>query len=115
MILDTTAKSIDFISAEAVTTNPLDFSTVFRDHPGAVTKPQGSDGASIGAVLVAAPGVSTIREIEEICIYNADTVQHKVTVRLKNGVNMRSLVQATLAVAATLYYNRVEGWVKLAL
>ncbi len=67
----------------------------------------------IGAnTLVPAPAANTAREVQELTIYNGDSVTHDVIVNLMDGVNGFTIKAAiALAVNKTLYYNRLTGWV----
>ena len=72
-----------------------------------------ADGVSNGSTpvtLVGAPGASTQRQVKLLTVFNADTVAATVTIRYKDGANVRRLCAIALAVGSTLIYTDGEGF-----
>lgn len=113
MLLATTSAKIEFVLGEAHATNQIPAYAAWFDSATAPTA--SSAGANSNdttqVTLVASPGASTIRQINEATICNTDTINHKVTVRFNDGTNTFILQQATLAPGQTLLYSKQFGWV----
>lgn len=60
---------------------------------------------STAVTAVAAPAGSTQRLVRQILVYNADTVQHAITVRLNNNSTIRILGTWSLAPGQTLIWD----------
>ena len=110
MILDTTSKTIQIILGEAMTTTEPEYTASFEDIsiaagtfvPGATN---GSlNGTSI-VTVVPAPVSSIQRRVKEISVYNADTVDHNVTVQYYDGANTEIQVVRLQNPGQTLWYG----------
>lgn len=114
MILDSTSKVIQVILAEAKTTNDCEVNGCWADTAsGSTFVPGSSDEVTNGTTavtVIAAPAASTQRAVKELSVYNADTVQHFVTVRLFDGTNTRRIVGWEIPAGDTLYYSAESGW-----
>ncbi len=107
MILDATTKSLSVTLGAAKTTNDMDIVTAFADVTSAAYTDGGFDGLTNGTTettIVAAPAASTRRRVKFISIYNADVIQHTVTIKHVNGTDKRILWTGVLAIGATLVY-----------
>jgi hypothetical protein len=113
MILDATTKSLEVLLAGAVTTNQLEIVADWLDMTATTTAP-GDTGSvtnnSTAVTAVAAPASSTQRKVNEITIFNADTVAAIVTVRVNDNGTMRRKLKITLQPGYTLEYTFSSGW-----
>lgn len=114
MILSTTSQTIEaFTNATATTTEPT-FSTTYGDITTLTFVPGGSDGSLNGTTavtVVSAPAASTERHVKELHFYNADTVTHTFTVRLKDGVSNFIYLSVPVVAGNFLRYSQENGWV----
>lgn len=107
MILDTTTKSLQVILAAAVATAQLPCVAAWADISTSAFTPGSSDTQTNGTTavtLVAAPATSTQRQIKSLTVYNADTTNATVTVRLNNNSTLRIVVSVILAPGQTLQF-----------
>lgn len=115
IVLDATTKSLQILLGGAVTTNQLVFTASYADYiasPAAFT-PGANDGATnntTAVTLVAAPAASTQRQVKRINVYNADTAQATVTIRLNNGGTLRTMLTVTLQTGERIEYEDAEGF-----
>lgn len=115
IVLDSTAKSLQILLAGAITTNQLVFTASYADYiasPAAFT-PGANDGVTNNATavtLVAAPGASTQRQVKRINVYNADSAQATVTIRLNNGGTLRTMLTVALQTGERIEYEDGEGF-----
>lgn len=112
--LDTTTKSLELVLGGAHTTNALPVVVSWSDktstnYTGGNTTSQ-SNGTT-GVTICAAPAASTIRDIDSISVYNADTVSATVTVRVNDNSTLRIVMKAPLATGEQLYYSHGSSWV----
>lgn len=112
MLLATTSAKIEFVLGENHSTNQIPGFAAWFD--SASTPAASSAGANSNdttqVTLVAPPGASTIRQINEMTICNTDTINHTVTVRFNDGTNTFILQKVTLPVGYTLVYSKQFGW-----
>lgn len=88
MILDTPLKSMRIVLGEAKTTNDCDITAAYADQTSVAFRPGGSNLVSNGTVavtVVSAPAAGEIRQVNEIRLYNNDTVSHSVTLEVDNN------------------------------
>lgn len=112
MILDATTRKLQVVLAEAKTTNDcpvvaswFDSSTTLNGGPSL------SNSNGVTAVdIVAAPAASTIRQVNEITFWNADTVTHGVTIRYNDNGTTYNIIKATLLTGESLSYSKDMGW-----
>jgi hypothetical protein len=113
MYLTATDKTLEAVSdATATTTEP----TVVIDYVD-ITTSAFTPGASLTslngtttATIVSAPASSTYRQIKYINIYNADTVDHIVTVKHDDNGTERILWMGNIASSNTLFWTPEQGW-----
>lgn len=113
MILDSTSKSLQIVLAAAVTTNQPSFSASYADLTTTTFTAGANDGVANGTTpvaVVAAPAASTQRQLKNLTIYNADTVNATVSVQLVDGANTRTLYKATLVPGASLQWTPDAGF-----
>lgn len=115
MILDTTVK-LEIVLAAAVATAQPEFHVHFRDRnrDGQYAEPgvfRGATNSMTDVTLLAAPGDNTPRrEIEEITLYNKDTVGVTFTVKTDDGTTERIIIKKGVDAGGTLQYQRGVGW-----
>jgi hypothetical protein len=113
MILDATTKSLEFVLDGAVSANEAEFTAYYADKSSTVFTPGTNDGTSNGAThvtWVAAPSASQQRLISELSLYNSDTAQIVVTVKLNNNGTRRTMFTVTLETEEQLLYTSESGW-----
>ena len=113
MLLDSSNRSLELIMGEAMTTtNPMavtDWAAISTTAaPVPATTTVSANGVA-AVTLVAAP-VSGQRKINNLSIYNVDTVSHVVTVRYNDNTTLYTIVKETLAIGDTLHFTDTEGW-----
>lgn len=116
MFLDTVNKKIQALTDAGATTTEPKFVTSYGDVSTttfATSATAGSDGVLNGTTavdLIAVPGASTLRTVQEIQIYNADSVTHTITVRLLDSATPYILVAAIVPAGNFLRYSPGTGW-----
>lgn len=111
--LDQTTRKLQAVLSGAVTTNQLPCMVSYSDDNGTtyVGGTQLTNTNSTTAVdICAAPGASTVRDIDYLSIRNRDTVAATVTVMLDDNGTDYEIVKATLAVGDQLVYVHGSGW-----
>lgn len=118
--LDTTSKLLEIVLSTTVTANQLDFTCVYYDVPAQTQEGtlefrrfvyNDDTNNATDVTLVPAPSIPNIsREIESIFVYNKDTADATLTIKLYNGSTDFIIVKKTLAANETLVYERGQGW-----
>lgn len=111
--LDTTTRKIQAVLSGAITTNQLPCMVSYSDDNGTtyVGGTQLTNTNSTTAVdICAAPGASTVRDIDYLSIRNRDTAAATVTVMLDDNGTDYEIVKAALAVGDQLIYTHGDGW-----
>lgn len=111
--LDQTTRKLQAVLSGAVTTNQLPCMVSYSDDNGTtyVGGTQLTNTNSTTAVdICAAPGASTVRDIDYLSIRNRDTAAATVTVMLDDNGTDYEIVKATLAVGDQLVYVHGSGW-----
>lgn len=114
MLLDATTKSIEITVEAAATTTESPVTVEYVDHTATTFAPASSDTVSNGTsvvTMVAAPAASTQRQVKEITIYNADTVNHTYTVKYNDNATKRTVVKVAVVPGQALIYRSDIGWV----
>jgi hypothetical protein len=113
MRLDSTLEAIRaYMGSSAATNNPI-FVSSWDDHTSTTLTPGNSHGTLNGTtavVIVANPASSTYRSIDEINIWNYDTISHSISIEFYDNVTARKMFEATLDPGDSLRYNRNVGW-----
>lgn len=112
MILDSTTRKLQVVLGEAHITNALAVVTSYFDS-GATPSggPSLSNTNGTTAVdIVAAPASGYIRQVNELTVFNADTVTHNVTVRYNDNGTTYTIFKASLAPGYTLTYSKALNW-----
>lgn len=115
IILDSTTESLEILLAGAVTTNQLPFTASYADHNA--TAPSFTPGSSDGqtnnttaVTLVGNPGAGVQRQVKRLNVYNADTAQATVTIRLNNGGTLRTQFSIVLQTGERIEYEDGKGF-----
>ena len=108
-----------FLAGAAATTNPtvtVSFYDVANKEKPDFSEYRGGmqytvlAGATETDVCAAPPDNGTVRNIDHMTVYNADTAAVVVSVCVDDGGTNRILVKQTLNVAETLGYSAQMGW-----
>ena len=111
--LDATTRKLQAVLAGAVTTNQLPCTVSYSDKTSTdyVGATQLTNTNSTTAVdICAAPGATTVRDIDYLSIRNRDTAAATVTVMLDDNGTDYEIVKAALAVGDQLIYTHGDGW-----
>lgn len=115
IILDSTTESLEILLAGAVTTNQLPFTASYADHNA--TAPSFTPGSSDGqtnnttaVTLVGNPGAGVQRQVKRLNVYNADTAQATVTIRLNNGGTLRTQFSIVIQTGERIEYEDGKGF-----
>jgi hypothetical protein len=111
--LTTTTRKLQLLLGGVVTTNELPVMVCFSDktsggYAGGAT-PSNSNGTT-PVDICAAPGASTVRDIDLISVRNSDTAEAAVTVRYNDNGTTYVLYSVTLQVGDVLTYTHAHGW-----
>src|SRR4029077_18291919 len=112
ILLTSTSDAISVVTSSAANT---DIHASWMDNLSGVVTPGRTNTASITSAttttIVAAPAVSTQRNVKTLAIRNrhASTSQD-VTVKHTDGTNNLELIKSTLAAGEELIYTDAQGW-----
>lgn len=107
MNLDTTTRSLEVKLGEAITTSQCDITASFGEYAAAGFRPRLSDTVTNGVTAVtavAAPATSEQLVVQEVRVYNADTVSHLVVFQLNDNGTIRIIEAGTVEPGATFSY-----------
>lgn len=112
MILDATTRKLQVVLSEAKTTNDCAVVASWFDSGTTPTGgPQLANTNGVTAVdVVSAPASGYIRQVNELTVFNADTVSHGVTVRFNDNATLYTIIKASLLTGETLTYSKSLGW-----
>ena len=112
MILDATTKSLTIVLGEAKTTTDCDITASWADNTPDQFLPGNNTLVSNGTssvTVVPAPTVAGIeRQVQEVTLYNNDTVSHTVYLREHDGSDTRVITSATLAANASFRWPQAS-------
>ena len=115
LILSTTTDKIQVILGGAITTNQLDCIATYKDIS---TSAYSGSAPSLVATnnttavdLVDSPASSTQRIVDFISVFNTDTANASVTIRLNRNGTLGVLFRCVLGVGETITYAEGRGWV----
>lgn len=114
MLLDKSTHSLYIVLGAAKTTNDCNFAVNWVDTERDATHVESNVGHTNGVTQVAgvsAPPDNTAREIQELFVYNADTVNQDVYVIKKISGTDYIIKKSTLTPKQTLTYQNEFGWV----
>ena len=116
--LDNTVKKVQALLAGTVTANQLPITVFWSDktasaYTGGMTAINTNNVTAVD--ICGAPGASTIRDIDTINVYNADTAAATITIRYYYDATPTyyTITKVTLASGDTLRYSHGEGWAVL--
>lgn len=114
MLLDTSKKSIEILLGEAKTTSEVEIIAHYEDRDNQdrlypITQTSLSNGVA-ASTIISPPKDNTARRVKDITIYNADTVQHVVTIRLNETADTRRMLRVTMGAGQTQEYTEDRGW-----
>lgn len=117
MQLDTTTRKIQAVLTAGATTAAMNVTVDYVDItasalPVAGLTPTNTNGTTPVDIL-AAPAVSTVRKVNAITIYNADSAAKTVSVNLDDNGTDYLIIKTTLQVGETLAYTDTRGWYSL--
>jgi hypothetical protein len=117
IILSETTDNLQIVLGSSVTTNQLQCFTSWRDRT-ATTFVAGrtvtNTNNTTDVNLAAAPASSTQRVVDFISVYNNDTTNKVVTIKLDANATEYILFKTTLATGETIQYNEGSGFVVIA-
>ena len=115
MTLDSTTDSIEIILAAAHTTRALQFYASYNitdvsisSHIG--TKNFGTTNGTTAVTIVPAPSSGKVNQLKFCSIYNCDSIEHTVTIRINSNSNMRTVLSTILKVGEQIQFVIEEGW-----
>lgn len=112
MLLDSTLRKLQVVLGEAHTTNAL---AVVASYFDSGTPNGGGPALSVtnGTTpvdIVGAPSSGYKRQVNELTVFNADTVSHGVTVRYNDNTTLYTIIKVTLQAGETLTYSKSLAW-----
>lgn len=113
MFLVSTTQSIEAVLSGAVTANQLHIVAAYADHTTTTFVPGVNSietNNTTGVTVVAAPAASTQRQVTCISIFNADTADATITVRLNDNSTLRTIIKCTIKPGETLGWHPKTGW-----
>lgn len=116
IILDATTRSLQIKLAGAITTNQLPFVASFIELDATSTftpkaTPGQTNNTTAVTVMAAPSGGSLQRQLKELSVKNADTVNATVIVEYNDNATIREIYRATLLPHDSLFYlDGSEGW-----
>lgn len=114
--LTTVNDKIQFVLAGSITANHLQLYASWKDYTS-TTCLEGRNATVSNNItdvdLVGSPGASTYREVDNIIIYNSDTVNATVTIKFDISGTETTLQKVTLATGETLIYSAKKGFYTL--
>ena len=108
--LDATTKKLQVVLGGAITTNQLDITSSYVDVSQSDFAMTGAGTTNIASNsttavdIVAAPAVTTTRQVKYIKVYNNDTVSATVTIRYNNNGTNYILWKGILATGEWVEY-----------
>jgi hypothetical protein len=111
--LSSTTQKLQAVLAGAVTTNELQIVVNYSDQTSTTyaggTQRTNTNGAT-DVDICDAPAASTVRDIDNIHIYNRDTASADITVKVDVSGTEHILIRVTLSTLETLVYTHGSGW-----
>jgi hypothetical protein len=106
---------LEVVLSGAVTTNQLQVNVVYMDQnaQGEETKRKTLQSVTVNTTDVTvcpAPTSGLTRNIENISVYNADTVNATVAIKIDNGGTETIIVKHQLTTTQSLVYESMIGW-----
>jgi hypothetical protein len=115
LILATTTDKIQVILAGAITTNQLECIATYKDISTSAYSGSApslvSTNSTTAVDLVASPAADTQRIVDFISVFNSDTANATVTIRLNRNGTLGTLFKCVLGTGETITYAEGRGWV----
>lgn len=117
--LDLTTKKLELVLGAAHTTNALEACVFYYDVPRQAIDRYteflpGSflttSNGTTTVTLLAAPDSLSVRNVTDISVYNKDTIEQSVTVKVDYSATDYIIVKAPLRPGESLLYNKDGGW-----
>lgn len=114
--LSTTTDKIQVILGGAITTNQLDCVATYKDINVTAAYTAGAPSlvatnGSTAVDLVGSPASDTQRFIDFISVFNTDTANATVTIRLNRNGTLGTLFKCVLGIGELMTYTEGQGWV----
>jgi hypothetical protein len=112
-IVDTSTRKIQALDDAGATTTEPTFVVSYADTNGSTLTLATNVGSLNGTTpvdLIGAPASGSQRAVSEISIYNADSVQHTVTIRLLDSATPYIIGKFVVPPSYTLFYDPDLGW-----
>lgn len=113
IVLDSTTDIVEVVLNQAITTNQLQCMSSWRDITTSAYTPWRTlinTNSTTDVTIVGSPGASTQRVVDQISIYNRDTVIAGVTVKFSDNGTEYILNKVALAPWERLEYTEKKGW-----
>lgn len=113
IILDATTDTIEMVLGGAITTTNPDYYISYVDVTTTTYSAEDNHGTTNGVTAVtalSAPSASTQRQVKFISVFNRDTANVTLTIRLDDTSVERTLWRGTLAANEMVQYADGEGW-----
>lgn len=119
MILESTAKSIQIVLGEVISTQQVVCVASYTDIDSTTYNPtpassQVLSNGTTQATVVAAPAAGAFRQIRDLSFYNNDSITHNVIVRILVTATGYILKNVSLAAGAELMWTQESGWLVVA-
>lgn len=114
IVLNTATRSLEYLLGGAITTNQLPFVVNYvnttREGANHQNSANGISNSGTAVTVLAAPLAGEKRTVQSFSVYNADTVNATVTVRLNDNATIRKIVVVVLVTGDHLIYTSAAGW-----
>lgn len=113
MLLGKSTQTLVVVLGEVKTTTDCDFSVAYVDTVKQAVVKNSQYGRTNGTTIVQileAPPDNGSHDVEEITLYNADTVTHNFYVKVKDGANYYTVAKLQLTTLQHAIYSAINGW-----
>ena len=113
MLLNSVNKSIEVKLDGSVATTQASVVVFWADHTTSTLVPGCTDvltNNTTAVAIVGAPAANTQRQVKTITIYNGDTHNITLTVRINDNSVIRNILKIIMAPSDTLQYQEGKGW-----
>lgn len=113
--LDSTTKELQAVLAGSSSSTGCQITASFYDenNEGRDTKHGSKESVTnntTDVVICSAPSQNSVRNIERVSIYNADSITSTVTVKMDDGTTETIIIKVALATLESLHYDYHGGW-----
>lgn len=114
IVLNTATRSLEYLLGGVITTAQLPFVVNYvnttREGANHQNSANGISNSGTAVTVLAAPLAGEKRTVQSFSVYNADTVNATVTVRLNDNATIRKIVVVVLVSGDHLIYTSAAGW-----